>query len=456
MKKLLLFSCMFFAFVVQAQDKWTEYPTGQPAASTGINSMSIVDANVTWLSMACGTTGCTTIRRYSKTTDGGLTWSTGVIDLGASSTSLQVSNIHGVSADVAYVSVSPRAGESAIGGVWKTSNGGSTWERQTTASFNDGASFANVVYFWNENEGMCMGDPVGGYFEIYTTTNGGTNWTRVPSSPAIVPVNDLDYGLTDQFTVTGNTIWAGTTTGRILKSSNRGVTWSVSQSPIPDFGGGLAGDESGCLAFTSETNGILTTSDWQLFQTTDGGATWGPSLVWEGILRNFDVAAIPGLPNTYVSTGEDLDSGVTRGTSYSVDGGQTWVDINDNPDENYVDGSKIKFLSPTVGFAGGFTTSAAVGGVFKWNGVPLLAAKAFSNDNAFVASPNPTTGNLDLTGKDISNVVVFDVLGKQVINSNYTSLSKVSLNLTGFNSGIYMVKVTNTAGAVSTIKVVKQ
>ena len=454
MKKLLLFAAFLVAFSSQAQDFWTEYATAQPAASTGFRSVSIVDDNVSWLNMTCGTTGCTTIRRYSKSVDGGLTYSTGVIDLGATSADLEIGNIHGVSQDVAYASVFPKA--TSPGGVYKTSNGGTTWVKQASATYSDAASFANLVYFWNANEGVTMGDPVGGYFEIYTTSNGGTNWTRVGSTPALVPNDATEYGLTNQFTVNGNTIWIGTTFGRILKSSDKGLTWSISQSPIPDFGGGINGTESGDLAFSDANNGLLQTSDYLLYSTADGGVTW-TSVAWSGFLRNFGVSEIPGLPNTYITVGEDLDN-TERGSSYTTNGGLTWININNDPDTNFVDGGVIAFLNANTGFASGFSTSAAVGGIFKWNAAhqPFLAATTFSNDKAFTATPNPTTGLLNLAGKNINQVIVYDLLGKQVSTNNYSAINNVSINLGSLNAGVYMVKVTNSLGSSSTIKVVKQ
>ena len=39
------------------------------------------------------------------------------------------------------------------------------------------SSFANVVYFWDENTGFAQGDPINGEFELYVTENGGDNWT---------------------------------------------------------------------------------------------------------------------------------------------------------------------------------------------------------------------------------------------------------------------------------------
>lgn len=454
MKKLILLLLLLsIGFSIQAQDYWTEYATAQSAASTGMRSISIVDANVAWLSMSCGTTGCTTIRRYSKTTDAGLTWTTGVVDLGAASANLEIANIHGVSASVAFASVFPKVA-GAIGGVWKTVDGGTTWTRQPTAVYNDAASFANIVYFWDANNGVTMGDPAGGYFEIYTTSNGGTNWTRVPSSPALIPFNPQDYGLTNQFTTNGNNIWIGTTFGRILRSSDKGLNWAVSQSPIPDFGGGINGAESGDLAFTSATNGLLQTSDYLLYSTSNAGATWSPSITYTGDMRNFGLAEIPGSPNKYISIGADIANS-ERGSSYTTDGGLNWTSINNNPDLNFVDGSAVVFLNINTGYAGGFSTSAAVGGIFKWN-ANQLATATFSNGEILSAYPNPTKGTFNLQSKDISSITVFDVLGKQIINKEYNALSSVSLDLSSYNKGIYLVKVFNAEGASSLIKVVKE
>ncbi len=455
MKKLLLLLSFVVFTTANSQDYWTEQSTAQSAVSTGMRSISIVDPQVTWLSNTCGTTGCTTIRRYSLTTNGGTVWSTGVVDLGAGSANLEIANIHGVSATTAFASVFPKAA-GALGGVWKTIDSGATWLRQASATYNDAASFANLVYFWDSNNGVTMGDAIGGFFEIYTTTNGGANWVRTPSSPALVPLDPNDYGLTNQFTTFGNSIWIGTTFGRILKSTDKGLTWTVVQSPIPDFGGGINGSEGGDLSFSSATNGLLITTNFLLYNTVDGGFTWNP-VTYSGPLKSFGIASIPTLSNTYVSVGSDLVNDPARGSSWSNNGGLNWYDIDNNPDTNLVDGSVIAFLNPTTGFASGFSTSAAVGGIFKWNGNVLstVATSQFAS-SIFSISPNPTTGVVNLKGSNINQVAVTDILGKVVLNNTYSSLSEVTLNMSDLNSGVYFVKVTNNEGTTSTSKVVKQ
>jgi photosystem II stability/assembly factor-like uncharacterized protein len=461
MKKLLLLCAISFAFSANAQDFWTEVSTSQPTATTGTRSISFVDANIIWLNNNCGTANCTSIRRYSKSLDGGLTWTTAPINLGPSSANLEISNIHAVSAIEAYAAVFATAG--ATGGIWKTIDGGTVWNRQSSASYNFATSFPNLVYFWpGTQQGVTMGDPNDNGFEVYVTTNGGTNWSPAAGLPDTLGSDE--YGYTNQFTTFGDNIWIGTAYGRLLKSSDKGATWNIYQTPIPDFGGQVNGTESADMAFTSANNGLITTSDYGCYSTSDGGVTWTP-VTYTGTLRSFSVTAITGLPNAYVTLGKEIetDTGANtdpRGSSYTIDGGVTWVNINDTPDTNYVDGSASAFFSPTLGLAGGFNTNPTLGGIFRWNGVALqnaiLATNTFSNDIAFKASPNPTTGLVALTGKNIANVIITDVLGKQVSNTNYTSLNNVNLDLTAANSGMYMVKVTNNEGNVSTLKVVKQ
>ncbi|MCP6756145.1 hypothetical protein NL533_31455, partial [Klebsiella pneumoniae] len=69
------------------------------------------------------------------------------------------------------------------GSVWHTSDSGHTWVAQPTAAYTT-SSFPDIVYFFNDTVGLTLGDPVGGKFEIFTTTDGGNNWTKNNNAPA--------------------------------------------------------------------------------------------------------------------------------------------------------------------------------------------------------------------------------------------------------------------------------
>lgn len=445
---------MFFAFgtsSLYSQIFWEARATSFTTASRGVSQISYADANVVWVNSYDGANTANTIREWGKSTDGGETWTSGVINLGASSASLGIGSIQAIDANTAFVAAYPLAA-GVTGGIWKTTDGGATWTRQNTATFSGADAFANLVTFWDANEGVCQGDPNGGYFEIYRTTNGGTTWTRVPSGSIPAPLAG-EYGYVRNFKVVGNDMWFGTNMGRVFHSTDKGVTWTAAQSPITDFGSAAV---SGNYAFQDSNTGILVSNSYEYWTTSDGAATWN-AILPSGAIRDNDICYVPGVPNALVQLGEDVDF-AERGSSYSLDGGLTWIDINQlGDDENVGNPSAVAFYNSTVGLASGFTTSSVVGGIYKYVGdFFTLSTNSFDDASSVVAAPNPTSGILNLAGKNINQIVVTDILGKVVLSNNYSSLNNVSIDLSTFNSGIYLVKVTNDANELSTLKVVRQ
>lgn len=456
MKKLLLIFLLAFGYSSQAQF-WQEAATSFSAESTGVADIVYVDVNTVWVTAYNGLNTSENVQKWAKSSNGGLTWTNGNINVG--NAALGISSIAPTSATTAHVMASPSATSgNALGGVWGTTDGGVTWNKETTAAFNSTGSFPNMVYFFNANDGVTMGDPVGGNFEIYTTTNGGALWNRVPIGQ-IAATDGEEFGYTAKPVARGNTIWFGTDKGRIYRSTDKGLNWTVKSSPIIDFGGVTTPGSSGDMTWKDDNNGLLTDNQYNLWRTTDGGETW-ETVFYSGEFRTTSIEYIPGTANTYIiggNTDPEFFDGA-RGVSVSQDGGDTWIDINALQETPPNAGSTIKFFDATHGLLGGFTTSSVVGGIFynTYDYNQPLATSTFSKDKAFTASPNPTSGMLQIAGKNIDNVTAFDVLGKQVLNANFSSLNNVDLNLSALNSGIYIVKVTNNGGAVSTLKVVKQ
>jgi uncharacterized surface protein with fasciclin (FAS1) repeats len=77
--------------------------------------------------------------------------------------------------------------------------------------------------------------------------------------------------------------------------------------------------------------------------------------------------------------------------------------------------------------------------------VPSLAS-IVDNDMIDVnLYPNPTNGVINLKGESISNVVVRDLTGKIVLDTNNTQ----NIDLTGLENGTYMITVVGTTGTVT-------
>lgn len=434
MKKLLLVMAAVSTSSIQAQF-FTEKALGTATLGRGTDNMSIVNDNVVWAKLFDAFGDETTVKEYAKSTDGGNTWAAAPITGIGIPATLAVGSITAASADVAWVSMYPTG--TAPGGIYKTINGGTSWAKQATASFNGTTSFANIVYFWNATNGVCQGDPEGGYFEIYTTSNGGTNWTRVPSANITPPLAN-EFGYVHNYEVMGTTMWFGTSAGRIYKSTNSGLNWTASQSPLTDFGG--TSGESGEITFSDANKGLLMSSTGTLYRTIDGGTTW-TTVVTTGIFGTYSMEYVPGTSSVVSSTN-------AGDAFYSNDDGTTWTQVVG--DGIYLD---LAFSSLTTGFAGGLAISATSGGMNKYTGTELLAPRV--GTSAVEISPNPTNGPLKLKGAIFTDVAVFDLSGKQVFQYAGTGQELLEIDLSGLQSGAYVVKAMTESGASRTVKLLK-
>ncbi|MCI4441953.1 MAG: T9SS type A sorting domain-containing protein [Lentimicrobium sp.] len=440
MKKILLFVLLASSFGVNAQF-WTEKATGFATPDRTLYSISIVDANVIWAQEYDSKTLDFKVKGFTRSTDGGETWTAGTIDLNvAVPDDLGISSITAVSATTAWISVYPIVNSTSAGGIWKTTDGGTTWTKQTTAQFSNLVdSYANFVHFWDANNGIAGGDPESGGFEIYTTTDGGTNWTRVNGANIPNPDINGEYGYENIYAVSGDTIWFGTDRGRIYKSNDKGLTWNAYDSVYStDF----ASDK---FTFSDANKGILMIEGTQkIYNTTDGGATWNP-IVTPDFYKS-EIAYIPGT-STVIAGG----AANPFGSSYSLDNGLNWTTIDSG-----VSHGVLAFLNDSFGFSAGFNTNSTTGGIFKFTGIPLKAP-SFDLKKQILAYPNPTNGILHLDSEisTIKGAAVFDLLGRKVYSSNFTALNKVDLDLNPLQTGTYVLKVTSDSGKTETMKIMK-
>ena len=350
---------------------WNTQASGFTTASRGINDFNIVNQNIAWAVAYDGSGANSTIRDYTKTTNAGATWTPGAINTAGLGTSYGLANIHAYNADTAWASVYPVAASNTLQGVYYTTNGGTTWTRQSTASFSTAASFINVVHFFNKLDGVALGDPADGYLEFYTTNNGGTTWTRVAQGniPAVLAADE--YGTVGYFTTLGNTIWYPTYKGRIFKSIDKGLTWTVSNGPFPNVNSIVD------LSFKDQNNGLMicnsgTGNNGLIYSTSNGGSTW--SLVntsFNTIVDKNAIAYVPGTSNTYYISGANASTSST-GTAYSTDGGLNWTMVDN------IQHTVIRAYDASTIYSGGFNTNSSTGGIFK-----LSASNLTANITAF-------------------------------------------------------------------------
>jgi hypothetical protein len=319
---------------LNAHAQWVQKHSG-----TLVNMSDAVSDQIFWCGRWDATTGTFT------TTDGGQTWtnSTFVDPKGAS-----VYCIDALNADTAYVATSE---------IFKTTNRGTTWVKQIT---NYSTGFVNCVHFFDANNGVATGDPNGGYFEIYTTTNGGDNWVRVPSSNIPEPLPN-EVGTVSYFAVYNNTFWFTTdraTERRIIRSTDRGYTWTLLTS-FQNISGGIPG-----IAFRDSLNGIYLQAATYVLRTSDGGLTWSPSY----LIRLEGDAGMPsfvqGTASTYVVTITELIGIEYQYISLvSVDDGLTWDRMDSWQSSTLAVPSSQKWTSPNSGWL-----CLPEKGIYKWPG----------------------------------------------------------------------------------------
>ncbi len=441
MKKHLLFISSFL-LVIGANAQWTSQATGYATASRGVRNVCAVDANNVWIASYDGSAGNGNSSDFSKTTDGGTTWIPGTV---TASANFNWSNIWAIDANTAWGCFYDATGATG-GGIFKTTNGGAAWTQQGTGSiFNNAGSFANIVYFWDANNGFAQGDPTGpgtAYYELYTTTNGGTSWTRVPSANIPPPLSAGEYGIVNLYSVSGNSIWFGTNQGRMYKSTDKGLNWTV--SVVSTTSTEMVTD----VAFRTANEGIAVVADaggtvFTFYITTNGGSAWTLFTPTTGTFYpSGDLGVIPN-SSAYVSTGANATSGT--GSSYSVDGGANWTDIDVG-----VQHTAQGWVNGTTGWCGGFNTSSTADGIYKYSG-NALGVKALNNDNARMKMfPNPSNGqfSLQISGAETNSAVVkiVDLIGnvafEETINNSNTAI-RHDVNLSTVAKGVYIVTVEN-------------
>lgn len=448
MKKLLLtFSLIALTSTINAQ--WISQGTGFAATSRGLSQVTALDANIVWALAYDGSGLGENIQEFTRTTDGGATWTAGTIDVG--DTTLEINNISPVSATTAWASAiinigTPTAPDDndGIGTIVKTTDGGATWTPQLTNGFQTvGSSFLNGVYFWNENVGVAYGDPEGTEYEIWRTIDGGANWNRVSGNKIDNPLLG-EYGYNSTPIAAGGNLWFPTNKGRLFRTTDQGVTWTAAQVPgLTDFGAALPGN-SGSAIFSSATNGYLlktsgtvATPVYKYYTTSDGGTTWSSNTgtTFTGTRRI--LTYIPGT-TTIVATSQSTPVG----TSMSTNNGATWTNLEPAGIDQR---GASSFVNASTGWCAGFSDGDPFGttGIFKLSG-PL------SIDNAATAAkfkvyPNPANSNVTIAANldvDSFNLSVTDLTGKILMTKSLNGIEN-TVDISNLSSGAYFFELSS-------------
>lgn len=303
-------------------------------SNASFRGMSVVDDDVAWLGGSDGTIG--------RTGDGGITWDVDTID-GYGQFGFR--SVYGLDATTAVIA---NAGSPAH--ILRTQDGGTTWNVVYTNP--DTSAFIDGVDFWDDENGMMYGDPIGGRLLLIRTSDGGRSWADMPeeSRPNVEPgeysfaasgTGIRCYGAGKVAISTGGSI------SRLWVSEDWGSSWQAKSTPI------LQGEPTtGIFSFTFLNNEhvVIVGGDYlrdslavdHVFSSRDGGLSWAaPAEPTRGYRECVEVLG----GNTIVAAGP-------TGVDISYDGGEHWTPLSDEKGFHVVRTSRSGSLVLLAGNSG--------------------------------------------------------------------------------------------------------
>ncbi|AUP81696.1 WD40/YVTN/BNR-like repeat-containing protein [Flavivirga eckloniae] len=210
--------------------------------------------------------------------------------------------------------------------------------------------FYDAMDFWNEDEGIAIGDPTDDCMSIIITRDGGKTWTKLSCDELPkAKKGEAAFAASDtNIAIVGDHTWVATggKSSRVLYSPDKGKTWKVYKTPIVQ---GLETTGMYSIDFYDELNGFAIGGDYtkpdgntaNKIKTTDGGKTW------KVVAKNENPgyrSCVQYIPNR---GGKELVAIGFKGIDYSNDSGNSWKHLSD---EGFY---TIRFLNDSVAFAAG-------------------------------------------------------------------------------------------------------
>lgn len=209
-------------------------------------------------------------------------------------------------------------------------------------------AFYDSMDFWNDEEGIAIGDSTDGCLSVIITRDGGETWNKLSCDDLPKGIeNEGAFAASDtNIAIVGDNTWVATTAGRIYYSPDKGNTWDVFNTPI------VKNKETEgiySVDFYDALNGFAIGGDYtepnansaNKMRTKDGGKTW--SLVAQNQNPGYR-SCVQYIPNR---KGKELVAIGFKGIDYSSDSGNTWKHLSD---EGFY---TIRFLNDSIAYAAG-------------------------------------------------------------------------------------------------------
>ncbi len=193
-------------------------------------------------------------------------------------------------------------------------------------------AFYDSMHFWDENDGIAIGDPNGDQISILITRDGGNSWVKSGSNLPKAVSGEAAFAASDSnISIVGDTVWivSGGVRSRVFVSADKGQSWKVFDTPIVQ-GKSMTGIFS-CDFYNNEI-GFIAGGDYENQNqnfgnkaiTKDGGKNW--RLVGQNKGPGY-ISCVRFVPD---SDGKGLVSVGAGGLYYSADSGENWKLLHDD------------------------------------------------------------------------------------------------------------------------------
>ncbi len=186
--------------------------------------------------------------------------------------------------------------------------------------------------FFDELNGIAMGDPIDDCLSILITRDGGNTWEKTDCNELPkVEVGEAAFAASNtNIAIIGKNAWivTGGIKARIYHTPDMGLTWKVYETPI------VQGKETTgiyTVDFYNEKQGIICGGDYldkfgnstNIAITNNGGKTW--KVISDSVAPKY-VSCVQYVPNT---EGKEIFAVSTNGIFYSNNSGVNWAKVSD-------------------------------------------------------------------------------------------------------------------------------
>ncbi|HEY3250094.1 MAG TPA: T9SS type A sorting domain-containing protein [Ignavibacteria bacterium] len=430
MKNRILYIVLLFSSLINSIAQFTEVPTPtNTALYSGCTSIGPSNYAYIWV---CGAGGKVYKGRNNPLS---LTWLNVSGNLPANA---ELVTIAAIDTMIAFTG----ANISTTAYIYKTTNSGTNWVQQ----FSQPNGHINTVWMRNALTGFAYGNPVGGRWSLWRTTNGGSTWD---STGRYLPASGNETGYNNSMWCVGDTIIFGTNNTRTYFSSNHGASWQIQST----------GTETNIFSIYWDfylPSRLFAGSTSSFMNSSNFGSNW---LIQQNVPGTGNIMGICSYtPGVYGIT-ETIHLYIRSNKIYS---GQyfsgNWAQFYTSPAGNYTFMfQKRNEPPPAIQGMGSMVAVRDNGGVSicftcRWGGIRKLGNKiptSFSISQNYPNPFNPTTKikfqipARSAGGAKLSNakLIVYDILGREVqtlVNEQLTpGTYEVDFEGTNLSSGVY-------------------